>query len=201
MSWIDVVTKEQADGRLRELYGRVAGPGGTVDNVLQIHSLRPHTLEAHMALYKSVLHHSGNKLPKSLLETVGVYVSLLNGCSYCVEHHIAGLGRLLQDDNRLREIRRALETGTFQNAFGPRERAILEYARQLTQSPGEILAATIEEIRSAGLDDGEILEVNQVVSYFAYVNRTVLGLGVTTEGDTLGLSPRDSGDLEDWQHA
>ena len=56
MSWIDIVTKEQAEGRLQELYERVAGAGRKVDNVLQVHSLRPHTLEAHMALYKSVLH-------------------------------------------------------------------------------------------------------------------------------------------------
>jgi alkylhydroperoxidase family enzyme len=100
MSWIDTVTKEQAEGRLRELYERVAGPGGKVDNVLRAQSLRPHTLEAHMALYKSVLHHSGNTLPKWLLETIGVYVSLLNGCTYCVEHHFAGFTRCC--DSRLR---------------------------------------------------------------------------------------------------
>jgi uncharacterized peroxidase-related enzyme len=200
MSWIDIVTKEQAAGRLGELYERVAGPDGTVDNVLQVHSLRPHTLEGHMALYKSVLHHSGNKLPKWLLETIGVYVSLLNGCTYCVEHHFAGLSRLINSDDRLREIRQALRTGVFEKAFGSREQAVLDYARQLTQSPGEIREASIEEMRAAGLDDGEILEVNQVTSYFAYVNRTVLGLGVTTEGDVLGLSPGDSDDPNNWQH-
>jgi uncharacterized peroxidase-related enzyme len=201
MSWIDVVSKEQAEARLRKLYQRVAGPGGKVDKVLQVHSLRPHTLEAHMALYKSVLHHSGNKLPKWLLETIGVYVSLLNGCTYCVEHHFAGLSRLLKDAGRLRRIRRALETGVFEEAFDRREQTILDYARQLTQSPGEIRKTSIEKMRAAGLDDGEILEVNQVASYFAYVNRTVLGLGVTTKGDTLGLSPNDSTDPQDWQHS
>jgi uncharacterized peroxidase-related enzyme len=200
MSWINIVGKGQATGRLQKLYERVAGPDGNVDNILQVHSLRPHTLEGHMALYKSVLHHSGNKLPKWLHETIGVYVSLLNGCSYCVEHHSAGLSKLLQDENRLREIGRALETGLFEEAFGPRERAILNYAQQLTRSPGEVREAAIEEMRTAGLDDGEILEVNQVVSYFAYVNRTVLGLGVTTKGDTLGLSPNDSADSENWAH-
>jgi len=200
MNWIDIVRKEQATGRLRELYERVAGPDGHVDNVLQIHSLRPHTLEGHMALYKSVLHHSGNKLAKWLLETTGVYVSLLNGCAYCVEHHFAGLSKLLKDDDRVRRIRHALETGVFEKAFNPRERAILDYARQLTQSPGEIRETSVEKLRTAGLDDGEILEVNQVASYFAYVNRTVLGLGVTTKGDTLGLSPNDSVDSENWQH-
>lgn len=201
MSWIDTVTKERAEERLRELYERVAGLGGKVDNVLQVHSLRPHTLEAHMALYKSVLHHSGNKLPKWLLETIGVYVSLLNGCTYCVEHHFAGLGRLLKNDDRLQQIRHALETDVFEKVFEQREQAILDYARQLTRSPDKMRGSAIEKMRAAGLDDGEILEVNQVVSYFAYVNRTVLGLGVTTKGDTLGLSPNDSADPEDWQHS
>jgi uncharacterized peroxidase-related enzyme len=201
MSWINTVTKEQAEGRLRELYERVAGPGGKVDNVLRAHSLRPHTLEAHMALYKSVLHHSGNRLPKWLLETIGVYVSLLSGCTYCVEHHFAGLSRLLQDEKRLREIRHALETGAFKKAFDLREQTILDYARQLTELPGDMRETSIEKMRAAGLDDGEILEVNQVASYFAYVNRTVLGLGVTTEGDTLGLSPGDSVNPNNWQHS
>jgi len=200
MNWINVVSKEQAAGRLRELYERVAGPDGAVDNVLQIHSLRPHTLEGHMALYKSVLHHSGNKLPKWLLETIGVYVSLLNRCTYCVDHHFAGLNRLLQDDNRAQEIRQALESGNFETAFSPREQIILRYARELTQSPADVEEGSIQKMREAGLDDGKILEVNQVVSYFAYVNRTVLGLGVTTKGDTLGLSPSDSSDPENWQH-
>ena len=201
MSWIEIVRPEQATGRLREIYERVAGPGGKVDNVLQIHGLRPHTLEGHMALYKSVLHHSGNKLPRWLLETIAVYVSLLNGCAYCVAHHSAGLTRLLENEKRSQEIRHALETGDLERAFPEtRERAILDYARRLTQSPAEIRETSFQEMRAAGLDDGEILEVNQVVSYFAYVNRTVLGLGVTTEGDTLGLSPNDSSDPDNWQH-
>ena len=65
-----------------------------------IHSLRPHTLEGHMVMYKNVLHHSSNKLEKWLLELIGIWVSELNSCDYCVKHHFAGLKRLLQDDAR-----------------------------------------------------------------------------------------------------
>ena len=50
-------------------------------------------------------------------------------------------------------------------------------------------------------DDGEILEINQVAAYFAYANRTVLGLGINTEGDDIGLSPGDSSDPDNWSHA
>ena len=49
MSWIRTIGPAQAEGELREIYERIAGLDGQVDNVLQIHSLRPHTLVAHMA--------------------------------------------------------------------------------------------------------------------------------------------------------
>lgn len=200
MTWIDTVPYEASTGRLRVLYDRVKGPADAVDNILRAHSLRPHTLEGHMALYKSVLHHSGNRLPKWLLETLGVYVSLLNGCAYCVEHHFVGLARLLADEARARAIRDALERDAPEEAFSGRELAALHYARLLTRTPAEASEGAVEELREAGLDDGEILEINQVVSYFAYANRTVLGLGVSTTGDVLGLSPSDSHDPNSWHH-
>ena len=56
MTWISTIDPERAEGRLAKSYQRVKGPDGQVDNILQAHSLRPHTLEGHMALYKNVLH-------------------------------------------------------------------------------------------------------------------------------------------------
>ncbi len=180
MSWIKTIPWPEAEGRLRALYEKVKGPAGSIDQILLAHSLRPHTLEGHMALYKSVLHHSGNVLPKWLLETIGIYVSHLNGCAYCVEHHFAGLRRLLRNDQRAEAIRRALESGGFESVFDPAQEGILRYAARLTEAPSSLRETDLTVLRDAGLEDGEILEINQVVSYFAYANRTVLGLGVTT---------------------
>jgi len=198
MSWIERIPYDSATGRLRTIYDRIKGPHGALDNILTVHSLRPHTLEGHMALYKNVLHHSVNRLPTWLLETIGVYVSLLNGCDYCVDHHFEGLRRLLADDGRASAIRASLDADVL-DAFDPRERAMLGYARQLTLEPSSLDEADLVPMRAAGLDDGEILEVNQVTAYFAYANRTVLGLGVTTVGDVLGLAPADTAD-DQWQH-
>jgi uncharacterized peroxidase-related enzyme len=199
VSWIERIGYEAATGRLRKIYDRVRGPRGELDNILTVHSLRPHTLEGHMALYKNVLHHSANALPTWWLEVIGVHVSLLNRCAYCVDHHAAGLARLLADAGRAATIRADLEADALA-AFDARERAMLEYARRLTLDPGTLSEADLEPMRAAGLTDGEILEVNQVVAYFAYANRTVSGLGVTTHGDVLGLSPADTGG-DDWSHA
>ncbi|MGB0507743.1 MAG: alkylhydroperoxidase, partial [Pikeienuella sp.] len=61
--------------------------------------------------------------------------------------------------------------------------------------------ASVIALRSKGWSDGEILEINQVVAYFNYANRTVLGLGCSTEGDILGLSPNQSDDPDNWNHS
>lgn len=200
MSWIRTVPHEKATGRLKTLYDRVKGPDGTIDNIMRVHGLRPHTMEGHMALYKRVLHHSANQTPKWLLEAIGVYVSHLNGCAYCVDHHAAGLARILGDEGRAAAMQAALLADDPAAAFEGPALAMMRYARALTLAPASLTETAVAALREADLDDGEILEVNQVVSYFAYANRTVLGLGVTTRGDILGLSPGTSGDPEDWSH-
>ena len=201
MSWIETIGFNDAVGRLRKLYDRVKGPDNNVDNIMMAHSLRPHTMEGHMAIYKYVLHHSSNTLPKSFLEMIGVWVSLLNDCDYCVEHHYAGFIRLVDDAKTAGEMRAAMEArDTSAPVFDARAQAALNYARILTEAPSSLQEDSLAPLRTAGFSDGEILEINQVTAYFGYANRTVLGLGISTDGDVLGLSPGNSDNPNDWQH-
>jgi len=200
MTWINSVSYDDSDGELRELYDRIKGPANNVDNIMLAHSLRPHSMQGHMTLYKYVLHHPRNALPKAYLEAIGVYVSSLNNCGYCVEHHFAGMARLIGDSARSNSIRKALENRKPEDAFSGAELAGLKYARRLTLSPDAVCESDITALRDAGLSDGEILEINQVTAYFGYANRTVLGLGVGTAGDIIGLSPGDSDDPDNWSH-
>jgi uncharacterized peroxidase-related enzyme len=200
MTWIETVSYSDSDGELRELYDRITGPDDNVDNIMLAHSLRPHTMLGHMTLYKYVLHHPRNTLSKTYLETIGVYVSSLNNCEYCVEHHFAGMARLIGDSERAAAIRQALESRTPENAFEGAELAGLKYAARLTTAADSLTTDDIASLRAAGLDDGQILEINQVTAYFAYANRTVLGLGINTAGDIIGLSPGDTQDPDNWSH-
>ena len=169
---------------------------------MMMHSLRPHSMEGHMAIYKYVLHHRDNTIDKWFLETLGVWVSALNECNYCVEHHFAGLKRLLRDAGKSAQIRDAIDTNNIEAApLDNRQKIAMEYARQLTRDPGGIREGIIKRLRAAGYSDGEILEINQVSAYFSYANRTVLGLGCSTEGDILGLSPNKNDDPDDWRHS
>lgn len=199
MSWIRLISFEEATGKLKKLYSKVTGPNNNVDNIMMVHGLRPHTMTGHMSLYKNVLHHNDNTLPKWFLETLGVYVSILNACDYCVQHHFTGLTRLLDNTKKATQIKRDLESNT--TPFKETNYNLaLQYAKELTVSPSEVNEVIVSKMRENGLTDGEILEINQVVSYFNYANRTVLGLGVNTKGDVIGLSPNNNADEDNWNH-
>jgi uncharacterized peroxidase-related enzyme len=200
MTWINTIDYRDASGSLLKLYNRIKGVGDNVDNIMLAHSLRPHTMEGHMAMYKLVLHHPRNSIPRWFLEAIGTYASILNQCHYCIEHHYTGMARLLDDTSRSKAIREALTSDDWEPVFDSKEAAALAYTRRLTVNPASITELDIQSLRNVGWDDGEILEINQVVAYFNYANRTVLGLGVNTDGDILGLSPSDSSDLNNWQH-
>ena len=49
-----------------------------------------------------------------------------------------------------------------------------------------MVKSDVENLKNLGIQDGEILEANQIICYFNYVNRTINGLGVTTKGDKVG---------------
>lgn len=200
MSWIKTIDFESADSRLKKIYKKVAGPNNHIDNILMIHSLRPHTLVGHMTLYKNVLHNSNNKLPKWYLESIGVYVSYLNNCEYCFEHHLAGFSRLINDDIQAEKFKMAIINNDLKNYFDKKYFKGCDYAKKLTLHHNDIKKKDIEDLRQVGFSDGEILEINQVASYFNYVNRIVVGLGVDTQGDILGLSPNNNDDPDHWNH-
>ena len=199
MTWIKTIEYREASGKLKKLYDRIVGPKGYLDNILKIHSLRPNTLEGHMSIYKNVLHHSNNTLPKWLLEALGVYVSHLNQCDYCFDHHFEGMRKLLNNNTRAQEIRQAIINDCLDSAFDAEKQVLFDYAKILTMDPGGLDISIINNIKARGYDDGQVLEVNQVISYFSYANRTVTGLGVTTKSDILGLSPGDK-NSNNWHH-
>lgn len=177
----------------------MSGPNNHIDNVLAGHSLRPHTLEGHMALYKAVLHHGSNTLPKWYLETIGTYISLINDCEYCAVHHSVGIKKNVESEEHYNAIIAAIEAQDFDTIFPENLALGINYAVKLTSNHAEITEEDIVALREVGFSDGEILELNQVSCYFNYVNRMVVGLGIHLEENNIGLSP-SSDQEEDWSH-
>ncbi len=92
-------------------------------------------------------------------------------------HHARGLLRLTNNPALVAALQQDYRSAD----ISTRQRAMLDYADKLTRDPGALRAADMLALRAAGLDDRSILDLNQTVSYFAYVNRVADGLGVTVD--------------------
>lgn len=86
MPHIHVIPELQASGELAAIYDELYAPfpgeaRGQLDNILQIHSLDPAGLRAHLALYTNAMTGTPS-FPKLEREMVAVVVSGINGCHY-----------------------------------------------------------------------------------------------------------------------
>jgi uncharacterized peroxidase-related enzyme len=192
-AWINMISDDDADDTLREVLDLARTPHGTVDNVMRVHSLRPSTMRGHVTLYRAALHDDANTLPMWLQETIASYVSILNDCDYSLANHWANARHLIGDDTKADEIEKALHDDKPEACFSGAELALMRYAKKLTVNPSDMRKSDVTDLQECGVDDGEILEANQIIGYFNYVNRLLNGLGVTTDGDIVGYYKKDEG--------
>ena len=173
MSWIDEIEVGAADGKLQETYAELEKQRGKVSNILKAHSLNPEALGNHLDLYMTLMFGKSG-LSRLEREAVGVVVSAANDCAYCVNHHAEALRRYLDDEETLELLMSAdgLET------LEPRLSNIVRHADKLTSAPSAMTESDLGELRAVGLSDGDILDLTLIVSYFNFVNRIALGLGV-----------------------
>jgi uncharacterized peroxidase-related enzyme len=185
--WIDTVTEADAGDGLKKIYDRVRNPDGTLDNLYQAFSLRPHTIIPADDLYRAALHHDGNTLPKWFAELIGSYVAMLSGCDYAFTHHSHNFIHLFGDAKHAQALLQALRESRYEIFVEAKQIAALRYVARLTLHPGQMNAADIDVLRHSGWDDGEILEIAQVAGMFSYFVRIINAVGISLTGDKIGL--------------
>lgn len=173
MSWIREVTPELAEGRLKDIYAELRAKRGRIANILQVHSLRPEALAAHLTLYMDLLFAPGD-LSRKQREMIAVVVSRANNCDYCIAHHAEALSKYMRDPQLLLQF-----TADYRSCNLPAaDLALMDYAVELTLAPGATRRDGLDRLRQLGFSDEQILLANLITAYFNFVNRIALGLGV-----------------------
>ena len=94
-----------------------------------------------------------------------------------MKHHGAGLRRLTKDATLVEQLMKDFRQAGLSKA----DHAMLEYAEKLTREPWNMAEGDVVALREVGFSDEAILNINQVTSYYAFVNRLADGLGVELE--------------------
>ena len=177
MAHIEIIPYEQSEGRLREIYDHLIKTRGKLAEVHKMQSLNPETIMAHMELYMKVMF-GRSPLRRYQREMMAVVVSRANDCPYCIRHHADALQFFWKDEEKVERFSRDYRQVELSEA----DRLLCEYAENLTREPNfpgkeELFG----KLKTHGITDRAILDGSLVISYFNFVNRMVLGLGVELE--------------------
>ncbi|MBL4705192.1 MAG: peroxidase-related enzyme [Flavobacteriales bacterium] len=178
MAYIDVIDYNESEGRLKEIYDDLIDKRGKLAAVHKIQSLNPETIVNHMDLYLTVMF-GKSPLKRYQREMIAVVVSCANNCNYCQEHHAAAVLHYWKDKEMVTQLRkdyRELELAEV-------DRALCDFAWDMTKNPNDKKEFHSIRLKALGLEDRAILDGVLVISYFNFVNRMILGLGVHLETD------------------
>jgi len=138
------------------------------------------SLKVRSPLFNAIMYDKGG-LGRAGREIGALAASMVNRCIYCAAVHAARHAQLEKSTELTDKL---FEKGADAD-LGPRDRAIFDFARKLSDCPSQADADDIQALRDAGLDEDEILDLILSASLFGWANRLmhVLGDPVRTEAD------------------
>ena len=169
MARISLIAPESAPAEVREIYDTtLRGKPGNVQKAL---AHRPEILKNFLSFYGSV----GRSLDRKLYELIYLRVSFINGCRYCMQHHVASSKRV----GLTSEDWSALEAGNYSRC-SEKERTALTYVEELTRAPHEISEADFDELKKH-FSDAEIVDIHMLAGLANLANRVTDPLGLELE--------------------
>jgi uncharacterized peroxidase-related enzyme len=181
MPYIKVINYDESSGELRGIYDHLITTRGKLADVHMIQSLNPATVLSHMNLYKDIMF-GHSPLKRYQREMISVVVSVANQCEYCIKHHQEALNHYWKNESRIEALIRTSQD----SQLSEEDKALCNYARELTLQPELSTQQKTNTLREAGLDDRAILDATLVISYFNFVNRMVLALGLEINETEIG---------------
>jgi uncharacterized peroxidase-related enzyme len=175
MSFLEPVSEEQASPPLKQLYERIREDYDFLPNYFQALGRSPACIEGHLALAGAIL--EDGALSRKVKEQLGMVVSGLNTSSYCIAVHMELLRRMGVE----KPLSRKLAVDYPSAPASEKEQALYRFADKLTRNPADFSRDDIEALKRAGWDEPAIFEAVLAVSWFNFINRTSMGLGVVAE--------------------
>jgi uncharacterized peroxidase-related enzyme len=175
MPYVNEVEETQADAHLREIYRSIEKNFGFIPHYFKALGAIPKAIEGQLQLSAAVM--GEGALSTLVKEQIGVVVSGINASSYCMFIHMELLQRFGMEKTQARKLTNNYEAANVE----PNVKALFRFADKLTRKPHDIEDEDIEALKKTGWNEVAIREAVLTVSYFNYVNRVSLGLGLVAD--------------------
>jgi uncharacterized peroxidase-related enzyme len=188
---LPVVTEQTASPEVVRLYAqfRKEFSRPQVPGILKCFATHPPLLEHMMGLAQSMLFVDG-ALDRRHKEMLSTFVSAQNQCAYCTDSHGFSFRAHGGSPKALEAV---VVCRLESDAITSPQRALLSFARKITQNSQGIAPADIEELRATGWSDLQIAETIHLTALFACFNRVVNAFGLPSQ-ELLAIYERESED-------
>lgn len=143
--------------------------------IMRAMSLRPEAMMGMIQMART-MHFSPGKLDVRTKEMIATYVSSLNQCKFCLSSHAGFLAKQGQEGRDIDAL--WLKDPKKAPSLSPKERALLEYVKLLTEEPWKVQDSDVEKLRGVGWTDPEIYEATFDISLFNFFNRMANAYGL-----------------------
>lgn len=170
-AWLDVVDLEQATPEQIAILEE-SHPKAKVSDYYRFLVHQPEILRQRSTAFNAIMYAPGG-MSRAERELGATVVSRVNGCVYCASVHAQRFEQLAKRNDVIAQVfENPATAGTT-----ARELAIGAFSIQLTDAPASVNADSIQALKDAGLNDGEILDLLHSDAIFAWANRLMLNLG------------------------
>jgi uncharacterized peroxidase-related enzyme len=175
MSWVPIVSEEQASPEVKGLYDYLRQRWSFVPNYFYALGRDRQSLENQVNLFTNAMFDDRpGGLPRVVKEQIALVVSGLNTSTYCLAAHMEILGKL----GVPKTLGRALAMDYKSAPIEPKLMALFQFVGKLTQQPADMTKADSDRLREAGWSETEIFDAVLVASLYACANRFSAGLGL-----------------------
>jgi uncharacterized peroxidase-related enzyme len=178
MSFINTTSPNEAQGELRAMYDRQQAKFGYVPNYAKVFSHRPEIMRLWADLLVGIRRH----IEPRRFELVTFAAAQELGSSYCSLAHGKALMKFFSNAE-IRQIVRGGEDGP----LTPAETAMTRVARKVVRSSSSVSAEDIDELKTHGLDDGDIFDIIATAAGRAFFANLCEGLGALPDAAFLDL--------------
>lgn len=91
--------------------------------------------------------------------------------------HAADLAATSRDDELARQVKQDYRASKLDESH----KALCAWAEKLTQTPAKCTREDVDELRSHGWSDEQVVSAAQIIGYFNHLNRLADGLGIDLE--------------------
>ncbi|WP_025778804.1 alkylhydroperoxidase domain protein [Brevibacterium sp. VCM10] len=136
----------------------------------------PAALKARTLTDFDIFFNTTDGLGRAERELAATAASRLNGCLFCASIHS---DRATEESGRRDLVQRLLDEkiGTKSHLGDQVWDAVVDASVALTLTPQVFGARHVEQLRAAGLDDGDIIDALNCAAFFNWANRLMLSLG------------------------